>query len=61
MKNGGRIMIRTKERMNCISAETIKRLGLGEDWQKTISTKQQKMVERLATKYKGALRKLSKN
>ncbi len=61
MRNGGNIMIRTKERMNCISAETIKQLGLGENWQKNISEKQQKMATRLAIKYKGALRELSKN
>lgn len=61
MRNGGKLMIRTKERMNCIPTETIKQLGLGENWQKNVSEKQQKMVARLAMKYKGALRELSKH
>lgn len=61
MRNGGRLMMKTKERMNCIPTEMIKQLGLGENWQKNISDKQQKMANKLAIKFKGALRELSKN
>lgn len=61
MRKGGEIMTRTMSRMNSIPTHVVKELGFEENWQKNISPRQQKMALKMAEKFKGALRKLSKN
>lgn len=61
MRKGGEIMTRTMNRINNIPAYVVRELGFEENWQKNISPKQQKTTLKMAEKFKGALRKLSKN
>lgn len=61
MKRGGEIMTRAMNRLNSIPTYVVKELGLSENWQENISPEQQKMVTKIALRFKDALRKLSKN
>lgn len=61
MRKGGEIMTRTMSRINSIPPHVVKELGFEENWQKNISPKQRKMAFKIAEKFRGALRKLSKS
>lgn len=61
MRKRGEIMTRTMNRMNSIPSHVARELGFSENWQSNISPKQQKMVIKMAFRFKDALRKLSKN
>lgn len=63
MKKEGEIMARIMEKANnvVIPPYIRREIGVSDDWIEKISPKQKRMTVKTASRYKEALRKLSKN
>ncbi len=63
MKKEGEIMSRVLNRIenSTIPSNVRREIGVSEDWMKKISPKQKKLVFKLTSRFKEALRKLSRN
>ena len=63
MKKEGEIMARVLNRIenSTIPSNVRREIGVSEDWMEKISPKQKKLVFKLTSRFKEALRKLSRN
>ena len=63
MKKEGEIMARVLNRIDnsTIPSNVRREIGVSEDWMEKISPKQKKLVFKLTSRFKEALRKLSRN